>query len=184
MSGILDIKNKIKNAIVGEGAGKVADLVTSISDGIAQFVDTPEKKADLAKFLEEAKAKAIAESNRHAEQVATLAISELEAHNANTASAREMNSKLQGEKPSWMARNVAYIIDLFLMILWGAVTIYILARMLNFIAKDDHVDFTGVLAMWGGITALATTVVNFHRGSSKTAETQAKQMSKMWDETP
>ncbi len=65
------------------------------------------------------------------------------------------------------------------MLIWGAVTIYILARMLNLISKDDKVDFTGVLAMWGGITALATTVVNFHRGSSAGSKSKSEQIEKL-----
>jgi D-alanyl-lipoteichoic acid acyltransferase DltB (MBOAT superfamily) len=66
-----------------------------------------------------------------------------------------------------MARNVAYLIDVFIVGLWGGVTVYLLGGMLHLIAQKQGVDYTGVTAIWGGVTALATQIIGFHRGSSQ-----------------
>lgn len=94
--------------------------------------------------------------------------------------ARESNTKIQEtSNASWLSKNVAYFIDIFVILLWGTLTCYLLFIMLQIIKKEDGVDYTGVTAIWGGVTAIATTIINFHRGSSKSSEDKSKQINDM-----
>jgi hypothetical protein len=88
---------------------------------------------------------------------------------ADTANAREMNSKLQeSSNASWLSKNLPYFIDLFILMIWGFMTIYIVLRWLGFIeATKNNVDMTGILGIYSGVTALATMILQFHRGSSQ-----------------
>lgn len=84
----------------------------------------------------------------------------------DVANSRGANVKIQESQfASWMAKNVPYLIDMFIMIIWGSLTIYFAARFLNII-KTETVDLSPLLGIYSGVTALATQVLNFHRGSS------------------
>ena len=98
---------------------------------------------------------------------------------ADTTDARSANVKIQGDRPSWMARNVAYLIDIFIVGLWGGITAYLLGGMLHLIAQRQGVDYTGVTAIWGGVTALATQIIGFHRGSSQGSADKQKTIDRI-----
>lgn len=88
------------------------------------------------------------------------------------ANARDHDLKIQNsEFGSWMSKNVGYILDLFFCGIWGALTIYIVFSFMNLISSEG-VDMTSILAIWGGVTGLATTVLQFHRGSSQGSKTK------------
>ena len=108
-----------------------------------------------------------------------FALTVLQSDFADTADARSANVKIQGDQPSWMARNVAYLIDIFIVGLWGGITAYLLGGMLHLIAQRQGVDYTGVTAIWGGVTALATQILGFHRGSSQGSADKQKMIDRM-----
>lgn len=82
------------------------------------------------------------------------------------AHARESNTKIQETQfASWMAKNIPYCIDIFIFLVWGGLTFWLAAKMLN-IVDADGVDMSGIWGMYSGVTALATQVLSFHRGSS------------------
>lgn len=82
------------------------------------------------------------------------------------ANARGSNVKIQETQfASWMAKNVPYLIDMFIMLIWGGLTLYFAARFLNIIG-ENNVDLSPLLGIYAGVTGLATQVLNFHRGSS------------------
>lgn len=147
-------------------------LATQVIDGVGGIIDkyhiSPEDKM---KMQEEAD-KMVKE---HMDFAATVIAQD----NANTASARDMNSKIQGDKPSWMARNVAYILDVGALVIWGSMTIYIVGRALKIIQTDEHADFNVVLGIYSGVTGVFMTVLNFHRGSSQGSADKAKLIDRL-----
>lgn len=155
-------------------AGKGSDLIKSVTDGLDGLITNKEE-------LLKAKLEVEKEVNRHLEELAEDAYKTLELQYKDTADARAANVSIQGESPSWLAKNTAYIIDIFVMLIWASLTTYILAKFMNIIATDSRADFTGILGIWAGVTALATTVLNFHRGSSQGSATKQKTIDKMID---
>ena len=146
----------IKNIIAGKGA----DLLNSVKGIIDESKFSAEEKAEF-----EAKMAGIV--NEHTEKMATLAQSEFETAMKDVQSARDANARIQEtSNASWMAKNIAYCLDLFIVAVWGFLTIYLVCIMLNLVQKQAGVDYTAVTAVWGGVTAFAGTVINFHRGTS------------------
>jgi hypothetical protein len=119
------------------------------------------------------------EANRASEAITEQANDLEKSYLADIQNARETNAKIQGDSPSWLAKNVAYMIDIFIVLIWGALTAYVLASMLHLVAKVQGVDYTGVTAIWGGVTALATQIIGFHRGSSQGSADKQKLLDKM-----
>lgn len=60
----------------------------------------------------------------------------------------------------------AYFLDGFIMLIWGGMTAYISARIFNLIGTGTQPDLSVILGIYSGVTAFATTVVQYHRGSS------------------
>jgi hypothetical protein len=74
----------------------------------------------------------------------------------------------QAPNASWLARNVGYVLDLLVAIVWGSCTVYLLLRALKLVG--DGADLTGVLAIYSTVTATFMTSLTFHRGSSRGSE--------------
>jgi hypothetical protein len=143
--------------------------IDSIKDVIGEFHVSPEDKQKLFDALAAKE-----------EQWRQFELKMTEADNANTASARDMNAKIQGDKPSWLSKNIGYMIDIVLMAAWLALTFYIVAKALKIIDVDGKgVDFTVVLGIYSGVTAMAATVVNFHRGSSQGSADKQKLIERL-----
>ena len=102
--------------------------------------------------------------NEHKKLAYDLLVQDIE----DRKSARESNVKIQeSANASWVAKNLPYIFDCFILVVWGAMTFYIVFRWLGLITDQvGTVDMTGILGIYSGITALATMVIQFHRGSS------------------
>ena len=80
---------------------------------------------------------------------------------ANTANARDMNSRVQeSANASTLAKNAAYILD-FLIV--GATLLLISLLVFKGVPPENKEI---VFAMLGSLLTLCGTVVNFHRGSS------------------
>tara|TARA_R110000868_G_scaffold357876_1_gene619391 strand:+ start:371 stop:901 length:531 start_codon:yes stop_codon:yes gene_type:complete len=159
--------------IFSGGAKGLLDGVTNILD---KFIASPDEKAKAVQALTEA-------TNSHIEKMAELAQksvdSELNAKQAaldsavkDTIAARDMNAKLQGDKASWMAKNIAYLIDSFVTVIWGGLTFYIILHILQLVSTTESVDFTAVMGIYAAVTAAFTTILSFHRGSSVGAKTK------------
>ena len=110
---------------------KLAELISKIFGGkspfdvikdlVEEFHLSPEEK----KKFEAAAAERLAILERDRQE---FALAVLQSDFADTADARSANVKIQGDRPSWMARNVAYLIDIFIVGLWGGITAYLLGR--------------------------------------------------------
>lgn len=82
-------------------------------------------------------------------------------------------------KKTFLSENVAFIIDLIIITVWAAMTVYIIAKFLGIIKAQATVDFSGILGIYAGVTGLATQVLSFHRGSSKGSEDKSKQIDNL-----
>lgn len=96
---------------------------------------------------------------------------------ADLANARAMNIEIQNsDKASWMAKNIAYIIDIMLSTVWSFVTFYLVGKAMNLI--KDQSDLTAVLSIYSTITAVFMVTLNFHRGTSQGSKDKGKQLEK------
>jgi len=84
---------------------------------------------------------------------------------ADTANARDMNRGIQeSDKASWLAKNVGYMLDIFLGALWGTITIIILLKAFKLVGAQ--IDMSAILGIHGTVTAVFMLSMNFHRGTS------------------
>ncbi len=154
-------------------SGGLKGLGDSVSSVIKDFKADPNKLVDADLRIKEL--------TEQFQEVQLKLSSDLEqAYLKDTENARDSNVKIQeSDKASWLSKNVAYMMDIFIMLLWGTLTSYLLIVMLKIVQKEQGVDYTAVTAIWGAVTAVATTVINFHRGSSRGSEDKSKQLEKM-----
>ena len=142
--------------------------IDSVKDLIGEFHLSPEDKQKATEFLE---TKAQHWRDFESQMIAL--------DNANTASARDMNSKIQGDKPTWMAKNMAYLIDLFVCIIWGGFTFYITARVFHLDVVDQKIDLAPVLGIYAGVCTQFGIILNFHRGSSQGSVDKQRTIDRM-----
>ena len=153
-------------------AGGASKLVDSVKGVISEFHISPEDSKKLEQSMLEI-------TNKHIETMSALAQSEYEAQLKDVANARDSNVKIQeSDKSSWLSKNVAYFIDIFVILIWGILTIYIIASALKII-KTTNVDLTGIYGLYATVTAVAMTIINFHRGSSRSSQDKDKQINTM-----
>lgn len=165
--------------IKGLFAGKASDLVDSITSAVDEFTMSKEEKAAFTEKIQ-------AMANAHTEKMAELAIEEarveIEAEAsrlADVANSRDMNKSIQeSDKASWLSKNVAYCVDIFVILIWGCMTCYLLGTALKLL-KTSNVDLTGIYGLYASVTAVAMTIINFHRGSSAGSERKQRQLEKM-----
>lgn len=74
------------------------------------------------------------------------------------------------QQPNLFIRLVPSLLDCFVVLIWGALTIYIIGKMLNIIKLNPGVNFEGVLGVYAAVTGVAMTIINYHRGSSRSSE--------------
>lgn len=153
-------------------SGGADAIVKTVSDTVDRFITTPDEKAAMKAELEK-------EVNRHFEAVEDSANKALELEIKNTSDARAMEIAIQAGHPSWLSRNVSYLIDLFVMCVWGGMTVYIALRALKLLADAHQVDFSVILGIYAAVSTQMGTVLNFHRGSSKSSEDKGKQIDRM-----
>jgi len=164
----------------------LADLLKSVAPGLATLVTGPVAgmaiKAIADKLGVPADEMSITEAIKADPEAALklreIDVRELEAHNANTDSARKMNASIQeSSNASWLAKNVAYVLD---SVIVGAT---LLLTYLLFFKGVPEANKELAYSAFGSLITLCGTVVNFHRGSSqgskdKAAEIQALKGSK------
>lgn len=149
-----------------ESAGTT--LVQSITGLVGKFVSSPTEKAESKLEAEKLVQDFTIKLQELAQQTEEMYIKDVEDARANETKIQETPNA------SWLAKNFPYIMDAFIMLIWGALAIYITGRMMNFIESAKGVDMSGVWGMFSAVTALATTVLTFHRGSSKASEDKTK----------
>lgn len=152
-------------------SGNASTLIDSVSKGIDSLTMSKEEK-------EQFKIDTLKAINDHQEKLAVQAQAELDSYLKDTQSARDANVAIQNsDKASWLSKNVGYIIDLFLTILWGTITLILFLKIFKVAAES--VDMISLMALHGTVTAVFMTIVNFHRGTSKTSADKDKTIHTM-----
>ena len=128
----------------------------------------------------EAKAKAqleltkLAQDGELAKMANDIKLAELE--NANTDSARDMNTKVQeSTNASWLAKNTAYALDI------GIVTATIFLAWFAFMKGVPEANKELVYMALGSLITMSGTVLNFHRGSSQGSKDKGGEIQKLKD---
>lgn len=157
-------------------SGGASDLIKNIGEAVDRNVTNKEEAALIKLEVEKA-------AYTHTEKMAEITAQTFEAELKDIQDARGTNVKIQeSDKASWLSKNVAYMLDLFIFLIWGSMTVYLICVMLNFIKLNTGADTSGVLGVYSGITAIAMTVLTFHRGTSRGSEDKQKQINKMMTE--
>ncbi len=91
---------------------------------------------------------------------------------------------METENLNWLSKNMRYIIASWVLLIWGLITIYIIARFLNFIEADKKSDMTALLALYSGISTIACTIINFFFSSTKGSEDKSKTIAEMVTNKP
>lgn len=154
-------------------SGSGSNIIESVGNVVDKFVTTKEEKEAIK--LEIAK-----EINRNLEAMQDKANAEFELVVKDLESARNANIQLQtSEKVPILIKFTSYIIDLFVALIWGGMTVYVIGTMLSIIKRDPSVNFEGVLGIYTAITGIFMIERNFNRGSSKSSEDKQKTIERM-----
>lgn len=98
-------------------------------------------------------------------KLAEIKLEEKRLDNANTADARKMNSDIQlSTTASWVAKNTGYVLDYIIVI----ATMYMTHRLFGAGVPPENKELAYMA--FGSLLTLCGTVVNFHRGSSKSSQ--------------
>jgi hypothetical protein len=139
-------------------AMKGSDLVKNLTEAVDTFVDTKGEKAERDLKIQEMV------QNYNLELLKEANASD-KMHLEDTQNARDNNTKIQeSDKSSCLAKYFAYLMDGFLTLLFGTVTVILFLKL--FKVADIEVDMVSLMALHGTVTAVFMTVVNFHRGTS------------------
>jgi hypothetical protein len=121
----------------------------------------------------EAVAKAIAGDPAAAAKLQELELEYAKLDVANTADARDMNSKIQeSANAAWLAKNAAYILD------FAIVSATIIMTWIVFFkgvpTQNKEIAYMAI----GSLITMCGTVLNFHRGSSAGSKSKTEEMMK------
>jgi hypothetical protein len=121
----------------------------------------------------EAVAKAIAGDPAAAAKLQELELEYAKLDMANTADARNMNSKIQeSANASWIAKNAAYVLD------FAIVSATIIMTWIVFFkgvpTQNKEIAYMAI----GSLITMCGTVLNFHRGSSAGSKSKTEEMMK------
>lgn len=153
--------------------GGTGDLIEKVGNTVDKFITTKEEKEKLKLEFQKL-------AQDHEEKLLELSQQELDSYLKDTQSARDANVKIQeSDKASWLSKNVAYLIDIFITLLFGAITAILFLRLFKIAASD--VDIVSLMALHGTVTAVFMTIVNFHRGTSRGSENKQKQLDKIYN---
>ena len=122
----------------------------------------------------EAVAKAIASDPAASQKLQELELEYAKLDMANTADARNMNSKIQESvNAAWLAKNAAYILD------FAIVSATIIMTWIVFFkgvpTENKEIAYMAI----GSLITMCGTVLNFHRGSSAGSKSKTEEMMKV-----
>jgi hypothetical protein len=134
---------------------------------IDKLIPDPEAKAraqaELAKLAQDGELAKMANDTKLVELM-----------NANTASARDMNAKIQeSESASWLAKNTAYALDV------GIVSATIFLAWFAFIKGVPEQNKELVYMALGSLITMSGTILNFHRGSSQGSKDKGSEIQQL-----
>ncbi|MBW8190361.1 hypothetical protein K0504_04870 [Neiella marina] len=148
-----------------------SSLVEAVGDAIDKnFTSDEERQA-----LEAEMAKA---SMQYELEMATLGLEEKKVHLADTASARDHQSRVQeSEHASWLAKNVHPLLAVGIIGLTFFMYFWIIQGDLSEIDKNGVKDI--VIYILGALTTIATQVAAYYFGSSQGSKDKQKSLDNM-----
>ena len=147
-------------------------LVSAVGSSLDNLLTSKEEKETIKLAITQ-------EINRNMEVISNQANDLEKAYLADVQSARDANVHIQeSDKASWLAKNIAYFIDIWMALIWGIFTIYVAALWAKVISTAA-VDFTGILSLYSTVTAVFMITVNFHRGTSQGSADKQKLLDKL-----
>lgn len=168
---LTDLAKNGLNLLAGAITAKSKEFIeeklgVSVEDSVKSeegLLKLKQLEAEHEEFLVEAAQKK-AELDLAAEKIA----------NENTASARDMNSKIQeSDHASYLAKNAAYWIDIFVVLATFGMAYLIVFQTIPTVNKE--IFYTS----FGSLLTICLTIVNFHRGSSARSQTKDDTISQM-----
>jgi hypothetical protein len=148
-------------------SGGVGDIVDKVASAADKFIRTKEEKD--AFELELLKTKADIEL-----KTATLEKDINEMYLKDTSNARDNNAKIQETaNASWMAKNIAYILDIVFTTAFIAMLFVIIYKQVPETNKELFYTSFGLL---GGYVSQ---ILGFHRGTSKGSEEKSKELKEL-----
>lgn len=113
-------------------------------------------------------------------EIQTYANTEYKDYLADKQDARATSVAIQTSEHVPMFTKVApTVIAYFLVLIWGATTIYIIGVMMNVIHRQPGVNYESVLAIYAAITGMASSVKDFFFGSSSGSKENSAALRKM-----
>lgn len=107
-------------------------------------------------------------------KLAEIKLEQQKLDNANTADARKMNSEIQTSQfASWLAKNTGYVLDYIIVL----ATMYMTHRLFGAGVPPENKELAYMA--FGSLLTLCGTVVNFHRGSSKSSQDKNEMLKGM-----
>jgi len=98
----------------------------------------------------------------------------------DTADARALNKSIQeSENASWLAKNTSYILDFFVAVIWGILTIIICLRAMN-ITVVAGINSDMIYGIYTAVTGVFMVIVGYHRGSSAGSKMKDDQLNKIY----
>ena len=163
----------MKDAIAGWFKGGVTGIGDSVKGIIAQVAENKIGLSEASLAIDK-------EINRASEAATELLLkdktiqAELEkAYLLDVQNARDANVKVQGDNPSWLAKNVAFLLDIAITTGFFSLIGMIAYKVVPEQNKELFYMVVGILgAKWGDVVA-------FHRGSSKGSEDKGKIIDRM-----
>lgn len=154
----------ILSKIFSGGAEKLISTVGNVVDDLTLSKEEKEKlKIDMLNAV-----------NTHEKDMATLAQAELDSYLKDTQSARDANVKIQeSDKASWLSKNVAYCIDIFLILVFAGMLVIIIYKPVSPENKELFYTSFGMLGMYVG------QCISFHRGTTKGSQDKGRQLDKI-----
>lgn len=147
-----------------------SNLITAVGDAIDKNVTSDQERKELDNEFAKA-------SMQHEEQMATLGVQETQAYLADTASARDNQSRVQeSEHASWLAKNVQPLLAFAII----GLTFILYAVVVYGSTKDDFLrpeTKDVVIYILGALTTVATQVVSYFFGSSSGSADKSKTIS-------
>lgn len=154
----------ILSTIFSKAAATVVDSVGTAFD--KNFTSKEEKDA--------AKLEITKEINRTFEVAENNAKEIYEAELKDIQSSRDANVKIQeSDKASWLAKNVGYCIDVFLILVFSAMLWLIVYHTIPAENKELFYTSFGMLGMYVG------QCISFHRGTSAGSHAKQQQLNKL-----
>lgn len=172
---------------MGFNLGEILGTVTSktaggILDGLTNSVNsifnTTADKDKMAQFTSQAQQAIQAELDKHNEALQVVAEQQYNDQLKDVQNARAMEIAMQNATAgSWMSKNIVPMIAVFVNIVWGAVSGYLLLRIMAIISANPNVNMTALMGFYAGLTAIETIIVSFYFGSSKSSQTKDETIS-------